>query len=113
MHEVAIARNILEIARNEARKSGYSRINRICIKVGRLTALVPECLHFAFEHISRETPAENAALEIEEVEARGCCRACGAEFPVEDFFCICEQCGSPDVAVTGGEELTVTHMDVE
>ncbi len=113
MHEVAIAENIINIARSEAEKGGWRKINRISVKVGKLTALVPECLHFAFENIAKDTPAADAALEIEEVEAKAKCRSCGAEFTVDSFFCICEACGSQDIEISGGEELTITNMDVE
>ena len=113
MHELSIAESILTIVKKEVSQGDYRGVTRIHVKVGALTALIPECLTTAFEAVSRGTIAENAVLEIEEVEARGTCRACGTVFVADTLLGLCPSCGSTDVAVAGGDDLTVDSMEVE
>ena len=113
MHELSIAESILNIIQKEVPNGDSGRVTRICINVGKLTALVPECLETAFQAVSRGTVAENAVLEITEVEARGHCRSCGADFDIDTLLGICEKCGSPDVKITGGDDLIVDSLEVK
>ncbi len=113
MHEASIAQSILEVVSRQAEAGGYRKVTRIVIKVGYLSSVVPESLEFAFQALSRGTIAEGARLDIEEVPGEGRCRACGAVFPVDSFLCVCERCGTCDVEVKGGDDLTLESMDVE
>jgi hydrogenase nickel incorporation protein HypA/HybF len=113
VHEASIAQSILDIVAAHARDAGGGRVTRVTVKVGALAAVVPECLKFAFDALARGSCAEGAALEVEETEGRGACRACGEEFAAREFLPVCVRCGSPDVAVAGGEDLTVDSMEIE
>ena len=113
MHEASIAQSILDIVARYAEGGKAGRVTRVTVKVGALAAVVPECLTFAFEALARGTCAEMSVLDVEEVEGRGTCRTCGAEFPVREFLPACAHCGSPEVAVAGGDDLTVESMEIE
>lgn len=113
MHEASIAENIFNIVKEQAEQGQHKAITRIHIKVGKLTALVPDCLDFAFKAIARGSPLENTELAIQEVNAQGTCLECGATFNVDMFLSVCEACGSTRVHITGGEELVVESMDIE
>ena len=113
MHEAAIAQSIIDIAAGQLEEGGYRRVTRIAVKVGHLSSIVPESLQFAFQALARGTAAEAATLQIEEVEGRARCRSCGEEFATDSYFTACEACGSADVDVSGGDELTIESMDVE
>ena len=86
---------------------------RIAVKVGHLSSVVPESLEFAFSALSRGTPVEGAELDIQEIAGEGACRSCGSRFRAESYFASCEACGSFDVEISGGDELTVESMEVE
>jgi hydrogenase nickel incorporation protein HypA/HybF len=113
VHEVGIAQNILDIVVRHADGGSAGRVTRVTVKVGALATVVPDCLTFAFEALARGTCAEKATLQIEDVQGRGTCRVCGAEFPVKEFLPACAHCGSPEVAVAGGDDLTVESMEIE
>jgi len=113
MHEAGIAQRIIEIATEHLEQAGARAVTSITVKVGRLSSVMPESLDFAFKALAAGTAVANAALTIEQVGASGRCRSCGASFAVDDFFCVCAQCGSPAVDVQGGDDLTVESLSVE
>ena len=79
MHEMGIAEQIVKIASAAVPEKGQNRpVERVNIRVGKLTAVVPESLNFCFDIIAKETPLSGAALVIEEVPARGRCRRSSA-----------------------------------
>jgi hydrogenase nickel incorporation protein HypA/HybF len=74
--------------------------------------VVPDALRFAFEAITRGGIAEKASLEIEEVPLRIRCHQCDEEFPVDDPFMICPQCGAIAVEMIAGRELEIKSMEI-
>jgi hydrogenase nickel incorporation protein HypA/HybF len=113
MHEAGIAQRIIEIATEHLEQAGAGAVTSITVKVGRLSSVMPESLDFAFKALAAGTAVANAALTIEQVGGSGRCRSCGALFAVEDFFCVCAQCGSTAVDVQGGDDLTVESLSIE
>jgi hydrogenase nickel incorporation protein HypA/HybF len=113
MHETSIAQSIIDIAAKQLQETGRGRAIRISVKVGHLSSVVPESLSFAFRALARGTAVETAELAIHEVAGTGVCRACGARFPVDSYFVICEKCGSPEVEIDGGDDLSIESMEVE
>jgi len=109
MHELSIAASIADIAVRHARGRPVSRVE---VRVGHLRQVVPSALEFAFELVAQGTPLEGAELVLEEVAATVRCRTCGAESSPRGFPLICP-CGSADVEIVAGEELTVESLDVE
>jgi hydrogenase nickel incorporation protein HypA/HybF len=66
-------------------------------------------MRFCFELVTAGTPLEGAVLEVEQPEGRGRCRTCGDEFVLADPILLC-RCGSADVEVLAGRELTVASV---
>ena len=113
MHEISIAKSIIEIAEAKAREENSRCIQTIKIRLGEFTTVVREALEFAFEVARRKTLAENARLEIESVPMVVRCVACGpVTDPVREVCLICPQCGLP-LEVVSGEELQVEYIEVE
>jgi hydrogenase nickel incorporation protein HypA/HybF len=104
MHELSIAESILAVA---DRHAGGRRIARVEVRVGHLRQVVPSALEFAFELL-----APGVELAIVEVPTAVRCGTCGEESRLDGFPLICP-CGSADVEIVGGEELTVESLDVE
>lgn len=110
MHELSIAAAIAEIAERQA---AGRRVVGVEVKVGHLRQVVPESLRFAFELLSEGTALAGARIAIEQVPARGRCRRCDAESPIEGFPLRCWRCGGIEVDVTAGEELVVESIEIE
>jgi hydrogenase nickel incorporation protein HypA/HybF len=110
MHELSIAEAIVAIA---DRHAAGRRVTRVEVAVGHLRQVVPPALEFAFELVAQGTAIEGAELVLDEVDARGRCRACGAQSRLDGFPLTCRACGGHDVEVVAGEELRVESVDVE
>jgi hydrogenase nickel incorporation protein HypA/HybF len=105
MHELSIAEAILAVAREHA---GERRLAAVRVQVGHLRQVVPAALAFSFELL-----APGVELEIVEVAAEGRCRACGACSVLAGFPLACAACGSLDMEVVRGEELSVESLEVD
>jgi hydrogenase nickel incorporation protein HypA/HybF len=113
MHEISIAKSIIEIAEAKAREANSRSIQSIKIRLGESATITREALEFAFDVARCETLAENATLEIESVPMVIRCVTCGpVTDPVRDVCLICPQCGLP-LEVVSGEELQVEYIEVE
>ncbi|MCM4080965.1 hydrogenase maturation nickel metallochaperone HypA/HybF [Paractinoplanes hotanensis] len=106
MHELAIAQSVVETVCSRA---GGRRVHRVTLRIGALTAVVPEAMSFSFDLATEGTVASGARLEMLAVPAAGQCRACGAAGPIDGLLC---PCGSADVEVTAGRELQIVSMEV-
>jgi hydrogenase nickel incorporation protein HypA/HybF len=109
MHELSIAGAIVDAA---TRHGGGRRVEKVEVKVGQLRQVVPSALEFAFALVAEGTPVEGAVLEIEHVHARGACRRCGTEQDLEGFPLGCPGCGSLDVDLVAGEELSIDALEL-
>jgi len=110
MHELSIADAILGVA---LRSAGGRRVAKVEVRVGALRQVVPSALEFAFELVAQGTAAEGAELELEHVPVRVACRSCGREEELSDLPLACPACGSVDVRVSAGEELSVEALELE
>lgn len=114
MHEVAIARDILDLAEETARREGARVIRTVALRVGAMSGVVPEALTFAFEVAKAGTLAADASLKVEWVPLACYCRACNLEFEVDDphGIALCPRCRQPSAEVRRGRELAVRYLEV-
>ncbi len=114
MHEASIAQHIIEQV-SERIENGTlpARIEKINLKIGKMTAVVPENLCFMFGVLSRDTVLANVKLDITEIPVRCRCRACNAEYEAEEMNFWCRECGSPEVTIISGREMVIDSVEVE
>lgn len=108
MHELAIAESVVS---SVLERTEEHHVSVVRLRIGRLAGVVPDALMFCFELATAGTPLEGATLEIDHVDGRAQCRSCGDEFGLVDAFLLCE-CGSADVLLLSGSELSVTSVEV-
>jgi hydrogenase nickel incorporation protein HypA/HybF len=109
MHELSIAQSLVEIV---SRHAAGRRVERVELKVGHLRQVVPSALEFAFELLAGGTCIEGAQLVIEDIPARGRCRACGVGTTMLEFPLRCAGCGGLDLDLLAGEELLVDALEL-
>ncbi len=109
MHELSIAEAVVDMVceRVEGRP-----VTCVRLQVGRLAGVVTESLEFCFELATAGTPLEGAILEIEQPRGAAHCRTCEKAFELTDLILLCP-CGSADVEVVTGRELSVTSVRME
>ncbi|RMF58452.1 MAG: hydrogenase maturation nickel metallochaperone HypA [Calditrichaeota bacterium] len=113
MHELALADSIVSTVRREVERQNLPPVKTIVVRIGALSAVVPDALLFNYEVLTRDTPLERAKLVIEEVPVRARCRACRREFSVDGLVFACPECDSGQIDVIAGEELDIAYIEVE
>ena len=114
MHELSIALSIVELAEQEARARGGVHVNAVHLKLGLLSGVVKEALHFSYRISCEGTLLEGSELLIEETPAVIYCNECVAERPltsIQSFFC--PVCGTSTAKVLRGQELELVAMEIE
>ncbi|MEV0579312.1 hydrogenase maturation nickel metallochaperone HypA [Streptomyces sp. NPDC050392] len=108
MHELAITQSVVDAVCERAEGRPVLSVR---VRVGALTAVVPDSMRFCFGLITEGTAAEGAELEIDRKAGAGRCRTCAGEFALKDSILLCP-CGSADVEITSGQELQIVSMKV-
>lgn len=108
MHELAITQSVVDAV---CERAAGRPVRSVQVQVGALTAVVPEAMLFCFDLVAEGTVADGARLDIECCPGAARCRGCGADFAVADLILLCA-CGSADVQVTAGRELSILSMEV-
>jgi len=85
MHELSIIANLFEIMEEKAEEKKAKKIIFVKLKVGKLSGVVPEFLHTAFDVYKKDTIANGSELEIEEVPLKIECKTCGKKMVKDDF----------------------------
>ncbi len=113
MHELAIARALVELAGEHARRAGAGRISRITCRVGPLRMIEPDALIAAFEIASSGTPCACASLEIDPSPLTLQCPACEVRFQAAHWEAVCPQCNASARLLSGGDELELCSIEAE
>ena len=112
MHELSLTQSVVEICAARAAEQGAgTRVTRVTLEVGELSAVMPEAMRFCFEVCTRDTVLEGAELEIIEIPGRARCFDCSSEFALPQLYGTCA-CGSTNLMLISGEELRVKQMEV-
>jgi hydrogenase nickel incorporation protein HypA/HybF len=115
MHEASIANNVIQsVLRLMEQGVVPGKVTAVCLKIGKLSAVVPDNLTFMFNVLCEDGPLKGVKLEIEEVPARVHCDGCGAEFDMlEEVRLSCRDCGSSQTRLVSGRELLIDSVEVE
>lgn len=112
MHELGVTEQIVAVACAAARQEGeLTRVARIVVEIGMLSAVMPEAVASCFETCAQGTPAEGADLELVEVAGDGRCRDCGGHVRLDQPFATCS-CGGNDVEHLSGDQLKIIALEV-
>jgi hydrogenase nickel incorporation protein HypA/HybF len=112
MHELTIARNIIDIVAAEAGRKGVSKVSEVCLEIGLLAGIEYDSLDFAMMALKKGTVMESATISTEKPSGGAKCNQCGNAFSFESFMGKCERCGSFDLSITKGMELRVKTITI-
>lgn len=116
MHELTIARRLIDRASTAADDAELSRVETVTVTIGEATHLVPDQLAFCLDAMADGTPLSDATVEFERISPAGVC-SCGWEGELPTLESVrgvsdrrCPDCGSA-VELTAGRECRVTAID--
>jgi hydrogenase nickel incorporation protein HypA/HybF len=113
MHELTLARSLIEMVDDYAARNGAARVRRINVRLGELSAMT-RALYFCFGSAARGTTCEDAELVIDEVPLTVMCRACDAvKTPGSRYNFRCPDCGRPTPEVVTGREMQLTSIELD
>lgn len=113
MHELAITQSILDIAQKAAREHGVKKVREVRIKLGEYSGVVPQCVQYYFDVISKGTVAEGAELKMEHLPILMRCHQCAWEGQIDKRHIICPACGSTQLKLLQGREFYVESLEVD
>ncbi len=120
MHELALAEGLVDAV---TERLPGTKISEVRLEIGALSGVVPDSLRFCFDLATEGTTLEGASLQITEPGIQVECRTCGDTFVPDGAggsgargargapILLCP-CGSADVAVLSGQQLTITSVRV-
>jgi hydrogenase nickel incorporation protein HypA/HybF len=113
VHELSIARDLIDLAAEHVARAGASRVVRIRLRLGALAGVIPPALRTAFEAAKVGTPAAGASLDVEDVAAAIYCGPCAAERTLATVQSRrCPVCGTAEETLTAGAELELVEIEV-
>src|SRR5215208_2432702 len=110
MHELSLCRSIFTIV---DRARGPRPVQTVHLQVGHMRQVMPETLEHCWRIVTEQTPLEGSVLDIDHIpiELR-CADCCATTSGLHRLVLACGACGSGAVAITRGEELMVTSMQL-
>jgi hydrogenase nickel incorporation protein HypA/HybF len=88
-------------------------LKSVHLRIGQLSAIVPEALSFCFQVMAEGTEMDGAQLVMDVIPLRGHCPECRKEFEIEDYHFVCPTCRSTKISTIAGQDLAVVDMEVE
>ncbi|MQA13533.1 MAG: hydrogenase maturation nickel metallochaperone HypA [Pseudonocardiaceae bacterium] len=108
MHELSITQSVVDTV---CERMPDATVRRIRLDIGRLSGVVADSVRFCFDLVAEGTVLDGAVLEIVESPGRARCRACDAEFEVNDLLALCG-CGAQELELLAGQELMIKEVEV-
>jgi hydrogenase nickel incorporation protein HypA/HybF len=108
VHELGITQSVVDAV---TQRLPGTRVSCVRLDVGALSGVVADSVRFCFDLVTEGTSLAGARLEINQTPGRCRCLACDAEFEPDDSLLLCP-CGSAEVTVLSGQELTIASVQV-
>ncbi len=113
MHELPVTESILEISLRHASQAGARRITDLYLVIGQLASIVDDSVHFYWDIVSKDTPAEGAKLHFRRIETEMLCLDCTIRYKPVAYDMACPSCGGSHIKVIAGDEFFLESIDVE
>lgn len=112
MHELALARSLVELIDDYASEKSDTCVARIHVRLGQLSAMT-RALYFCFGSVSRGTRCQGAELDIEEVPLTVNCEFCNeVKAPSGRYNFRCPDCGRPTPTIVTGREMQLVAIEL-
>jgi hydrogenase nickel incorporation protein HypA/HybF len=108
VHELGLCEAILDRVEERA---GERTVARVRVRVGRLHHVHQEAFEQSFQIAAAGGVAEDAVAELVLIPVRAHCSVCGTDTEADEQVLACPECGSVDVDIVAGDELTLESIE--
>ena len=113
MHELTLAKCLIDLVGEQAAEKGASRVTRIHVRLGVLAGIM-RSLDTWYSTAIRGTICENAVLELEEVPLTVRCPTCDeVKAPPGLYNFRCPDCGTATHEVVTGREMQLVSVELD
>ena len=112
MHELSICQGLIDQVERIAVEHEAYAVDKIVVRIGPLSGVVPELLEQAFTIARAGTIAEAAELVIENLPVRIRCTRCGSEGETPPNRLLCAECGDFRTRLLSGDELLLASVEL-
>jgi len=109
VHEMGLAREILDVVRKHA---AGRPVTCVVMEVGAFSGVNADALRFCTEALFSSETGRKPAVEVRRIPGRFAC-ACGRVYESFEPLCACPDCGGFEREMTGGGDLRVISIEVE
>jgi hydrogenase nickel incorporation protein HypA/HybF len=114
MHELSIAYSIVETVSEAAQNADAAKVNKIFLKIGKLSGVVKDALLFSFVIGAQGSFVEGATLEIEELPVIVHCQNCDKNVELESVYIFrCPDCNELTPEIIQGKEMEIVSLEIE
>jgi len=113
MHEISLAQNILDIIDETLANEKFTTLKEVVVEIGELVAVVPDSLQFCYTALIEHTPYHDSKLSINILPLEAKCKSCSLKFKINNLSFNCPVCQSQDLEIVQGQELRISHVEVE
>lgn len=115
MHELGLARPLIETVIESAEASGARQVKRVYISIGQARDVVPELMEMIFRRLTAGTIAQDAELVVTQIPVSARCEDCGFVFPLDlrdESTWRCPRCGLRHYTLNSGREFRIDRIEV-
>ena len=113
MHELSLARSILEIVQQNLPSENGHNVRSVRLRIGEMAGVVPESLEFCFEALAQGTSVEGAVLLMERAPLIVQCATCGSTSRIGQTLFVCPRCNGRNLTIVSGRELEVSAIEID
>lgn len=113
MHELSLAKDIIDTVYQNVPINEISRVKSVVIKVGAFSGVVTDSLKFSFQAITSETELGGAELDVIDIPFMLKCNDCNKETTNDIGMMLCSDCGSGNTEIISGGELQIVEVKIQ
>lgn len=114
MHESALLMKIIKTVQTAASQNQVRHIKAIELDIGELSGVLPIFLKQYFTPFTKDDELfHQAELIIHSVPGTGLCQSCQQTFHLTGWDAVCPHCGSRQIRLLSGREITIRNILVE
>jgi hydrogenase nickel incorporation protein HypA/HybF len=110
---MSLCESIVQIIEDQARAQRFSKVRRVVLDIGVLSAVDVDALRFCFDVVAADGVAQGAALDIHTSPAQAWCMPCATRVEINQRIDPCPLCGGHQLVVESGDDMRIKELEVD